>query len=143
MMMAGSIEGRMPFMDVTLAGVVARFPDRFLIGGKGGKAVLRASMSKILPHGILHRKKVGFRVPFGRWVRGPYREFAQDLLESETSSIARICDRTKLGNLLAEHVKGRQNNERVLWSLMNLEIFLRTFKPTQLEGLLKVPAQGH
>ena len=34
MMMAGSIEGRMPFMDVALAGVVARFPDRFLIGAK-------------------------------------------------------------------------------------------------------------
>ena len=49
MMMAGSIEGRMPFMDVELARVVARFPDRFLIGTRGGKAVLRASMEKFLP----------------------------------------------------------------------------------------------
>ena len=32
MMMAGSIEGRMPFLDVELARVVARFPDRFLTG---------------------------------------------------------------------------------------------------------------
>ena len=63
MMMAGSIEGRMPFMDVVLAGVVARFPDHFLIGAKGGKAVLRASMEKLLPAEILHRKKIGFRVP--------------------------------------------------------------------------------
>src|ERR1039458_9206687 len=62
MMMAGSIEGRMPFMDTVLAGVVARFPDKFLIGGKGGKTVLRAAMSKMLPPEILNRKKVGFRV---------------------------------------------------------------------------------
>lgn len=139
MMMAGSIEGRMPFMDVVLASVVARFPDKFLIGGKGGKTVLRASMSKVLPPEILQRKKVGFRVPFGAWVRGPYREFARDMLESEASSIARICNRTKLRSLVAEHVKGRQNHERILWSLINLEIFLRTFKPSQLEELAAEP----
>jgi asparagine synthase (glutamine-hydrolysing) len=139
MMMAGSIEGRMPFMDVVLASVVARFPDRFLIGGKGGKTVLRASMSKVLPRKILQRKKVGFRVPFGRWVRGPYRDFANDMLDSETSVVARICNRAKLASLVAEHVNGRQNHERILWSLINLEMFLRTFKPTQLEELVAEP----
>ena len=106
MMMAGSIEGRMPFMDVELAGVVARFPDHFLIGAKGGKAVLRASMEKLLPPRILHRKKVGFRVPFGRWVRGPYRDFAHDMLDSEASQLARICSQAKLRSLLSEHVEG-------------------------------------
>jgi asparagine synthase (glutamine-hydrolysing) len=133
--MAGSIEGRMPFMDVVLAGVVARFPDHFLIGAKGGKAVLRACMEKLLPPKILYRKKVGFRVPFGLWVRGPYREFAQDMLGSETSQLARICRQAKLRSLLNEHLKGWQNHERILWSLINLEIFLRVFKPSQLEGV--------
>jgi asparagine synthase (glutamine-hydrolysing) len=135
MMMAGSIEGRMPFMDVVLASVVARFPDRFLIGAKGGKAVLRASMEKRLPPGILHRKKVGFQVPFGHWLRGPYREFARDMLESEVSRISQICDRAKLTSLLREHIDGRQNHERILWSLINLEIFLRVFGLSQLPGL--------
>ena len=133
MMMAGSIEGRMPFMDVALAGVVARFPDRFLVGARGGKAVLRASMEKLLPPSVLQRKKVGFRVPFGRWVRGPYRDFARDMLDSDASRLAQICSRAKLSSLLNEHVEGRQNHERVLWSLINLEIFLRVFKPAQGE----------
>jgi len=133
MMMAGSIEGRMPFMDVVLASVVARFPDRFLIGGKGGKTLLRASMKTLLPPGILQRKKVGFRVPFGRWVRGPYRDFARDMLDSDASYLAQICNRAKLGSLLSEHVEGRHNHERVLWSLINLEIFFRVFKPQHME----------
>jgi asparagine synthase (glutamine-hydrolysing) len=128
MMMAGSIEGRMPFMDVALARAVARFPDHFLIGSKGGKAVLRASMKKLLPPSILQRKKVGFRVPFGRWLRGPYRDFARDMLDSDASRLRQICIREKLRSLLGEHVEGRQNHERVLWSLINLEIFLRVFK---------------
>ena len=108
-------------------------PTSFLIGAKGGKAVLRASMEKLLPPRILHRKKVGFRVPFGRWLRGPYRDFARDMLDSEASRLAQICNRAKLRSLLSEHVEGRQNHERVLWSLINLEIFLRVFKPSQLE----------
>jgi asparagine synthase (glutamine-hydrolysing) len=90
-------------------------------------------MRKLLPDGILYRKKVGFRVPFGRWLRGPYRDFAQDMLESDASYITRICNRAKLSQLLSEHLEGRQNHERVLWSLINLEIFLREFKPSQLE----------
>jgi asparagine synthase (glutamine-hydrolysing) len=63
MMMAGSIEGRMPFMDTSLAKLVARFPDNFLVGRSGGKSVLRAAMQHTLPPGILTRKKIGFRVP--------------------------------------------------------------------------------
>jgi asparagine synthase (glutamine-hydrolysing) len=135
MMMAGSIEGRMPFMDTKLAGVVARFPDKFLVGGKGGKTVLRAAMSKMLPPEILHRKKVGFRVPFGEWFRGPQRDLVQDLLISEGSGVARLCNSKKLRSLVAEHMSGHQNHERILWSLASLEIFLRTFKPTQLEEI--------
>ena len=123
MMMAGSIEGRMPSWMWCL--VVARFPDRFLIGTRGGKAVLRTSMKKRLPPAILHRKKVGFRVPFGTWLRGPYREFARDMLDSDASRLAQICNRAKLGSLFREHVEGRQNHERILWALINLEIFLR------------------
>jgi asparagine synthase (glutamine-hydrolysing) len=140
MMMAGSIEGRMPFMDVVLATVVARFPDRFLIGTRGGKAVLRTSMKKRLPPAILHRKKVGFRVPFGTWLRGPYREFARDMLDSDASRLAQICNRAKLGSLFREHVEGRQNHERILWALINLEIFLRVFKPAQLDKFSAEPA---
>ena len=127
MMMAGSIEGRMPFMDTVLAGVVARFPDEFLTGGRGGKTVLRAAMDKILPPEIVRRKKVGFRVPVGEWFKGDYREFVQEMLVSESSRLARMISGSKLPRLVTEHLNGRQNHERVLWSLTNLEIFLRTF----------------
>jgi asparagine synthase (glutamine-hydrolysing) len=128
MMMAGSIEGRMPFMDTVLASVVARFPDEFLTGGKGGKTVLRAAMDKTLPSEIIRRKKVGFRVPVGEWFKGPYREFLQDMLMSETSRLAKIISGPKLRGLVTEHLGARQNHERILWSLTNLEIFLRTFR---------------
>lgn len=128
MMMAGSIEGRMPFMDTALASVVSRFPDEFLTGGKGGKTVLRAAMDKILPPEIVRRKKVGFHVPVGEWFKGPYRDLLRDMLASERSNLARLVSGPKLNSLVTEHLNGRQNHERILWSLINLEMFLRTFR---------------
>lgn len=129
MMMAGSIEGRMPFMDIELAALVARFPDKFLVGGPKGKVVLRAAMQRILPQEIIDRKKVGFRIPVDEWFRGPYREFMREVLTSESSYLNRLCDTSVVCRLVNAHISGRTNNEKILWSLMNLELFLRQFKP--------------
>ena len=87
------------FMDTELAALVARFPDHFLIGRKGGKAVLRATMEKILPPQILTRKKVGFRVPFNQWFRGPHADLVRDLLSSNASEVARLCERIRCTGL--------------------------------------------
>jgi asparagine synthase (glutamine-hydrolysing) len=72
MMMGGSIEGRMPFLDVGLAGVVARFPDQFLTGAAGGKLVLRTSMAGRLPRVILERKKSASRCRSGLGLGGTF-----------------------------------------------------------------------
>ena len=141
MMMAASIEGRMPFMDVELARLAARMPDRFLSGGRGGKRVLRAAMRKLLPPEILTRRKIGFRVPLAAWFRGRCRDELRDMLAGDNSSVARLCDPVVLQRLLNEHLEQRRNNERVLWTLANLELFLRTFRPDGLAEIADTPAR--
>jgi asparagine synthase (glutamine-hydrolysing) len=138
MMMAHSVEGRMPFMDIELARLVARFPDRFLISHRRGKAVLRAALRRILPASILERRKVGFSVPLGEWFRGPYRNMICDLLASSQSETLRICHPEVVGRYVAEHMSGQQDHQRVLWMLANLELFIRTFKP-HLGGTVRRP----
>ena len=128
MMMAGSIEGRMPFMDVELAKLCARFTDRLLIGAPGGKRVLREAMKTVLTPQILTRKKVGFRVPIGGWFRGAHRSVVKDLLQSEASILRRSLNPVVIDGIVSRHIAGRSNNERSLWMLMNLEMFLRTFQ---------------
>jgi asparagine synthase (glutamine-hydrolysing) len=129
MMMAGSIEGRMPFMDVELARLAARMPDRFLIRRGRGKAVLRAAMPGRIPASILTRKKVGFRVPVDAWFRGAHRDTLLDLLRSRGSETRRLCVPAALDALIDAHLDGRQNHEKILWSLANLEMFMRAFAP--------------
>lgn len=138
MMMAGSIEGRMPFMDQEIASFAARLPDSFLIAHGHGKRVLRAALRKALPARILDRRKIGFQVPVGSWLRGKQRPLLLDLLASKETRIAAICRPKRLNALVQEHLDGRQDNSRTLWALANLEMFLREFR---LSAETAVPAK--
>jgi len=141
MMMAASVEGRMPFMDMELARFAARLPDRFLTGGRGGKRVLRAAMRKALPPEILTRRKIGFRVPLAAWFRTRCRDELRDMLASGNSSVTRLCPPAVLRRMLDDHLEERRNNERVLWTLANLELFLRTFRPDGIAEMTDTTAR--
>jgi asparagine synthase (glutamine-hydrolysing) len=130
MMMAAGIEGRMPFMDTKLAQVVATFPDQIMLGAKGGKAVLRHAVRSRLPAEILGRKKVGFRVPVHLWFQTTLRDYLHDHLLGPKSNLPAICDRRRLEQVFQEHTKGQRNHEKMLWTLLNLDIFTRVLKPS-------------
>jgi asparagine synthase (glutamine-hydrolysing) len=137
MMMAGSIEGRMPFMDTELAMVAARMPDNFLIRKGRSKAVLRSAMQGIVPNEILNRPKNGFRVPINEWFRGAQSGIMRDLLTSDASQVRTILNTSFIDQIVDEHIGGRVNHERILWSLCNLEQFIRVYKPdleTEVRG---------
>ena len=121
--MAASIEARMPFMDTELAALVARLPDSWRIRGLVQKYILRTAMADILPTVILGRPKVGFRVPVNEWFRGPMRSFIRDHIGGQRSLCRELCDRRQIEQVLSEHESGRQNHEKLLWTLVNLELF--------------------
>ena len=125
MSMAASIESRVPFLDHELVEFAARLPDRMKVRGLTTKHVLRQSMSGVLPDEILSRKKMGFPVPVGAWLRGPYR-FVLDELVLGSRTVARgLFDQAALQRLVASHVGGEANHSERLWSLINLELWQR------------------
>ena len=127
MMMAGSIEGRMPFMDVDLVQYTANLPDHFRLRNRVQKWILREAMQSSLPPIILTRPKIGFRVPVNEWFQGPMRAYLCDHLTSSDSRTKELYNPAILTRYVDEHVSGRQNHEKVLWALLNLEIFSREF----------------
>src|ERR1039458_7739625 len=98
--MAASIEARMPFMDTELAAFMARLPDRWRIRGFTQKYILRTLMRGVLPNAVLHRPKIGFRVPIREWFRGPMRGFVHDLICAPGSLAFQIFDRAALARIL-------------------------------------------
>ena len=127
MTMAASIEARAPFLDHEFAAFVSALPDRYRVRGLRSKWILRAAAKQLLPQRILTRPKVGFRVPVNHWFRTQMREYLLEHLQSAASRTRVYYDAQTLDRVLAEHLRGRHNHEKLLWALLNLEIWHRQY----------------
>ena len=127
MSMAASIESRVPFLDHHLVEFAARLPARLKLRGFQTKWILREAVKGQLPASILTRRKMGFPVPFALWMKGPWRQLARDVLLDSRSVQRGIIDRAGVGQLLAAHAAGQAEGGDAIWSLLNLELWYRTF----------------
>jgi asparagine synthase (glutamine-hydrolysing) len=127
MSMAASIESRVPFLDHKLVEYVATLPDEWKLSGFTTKRVLRESMKGLLPESILNRPKMGFPVPFAGWTRGPWNRVARDVLFDRRSRERGLIDVAAVDTLLRNHAEGRTAGGDRIWSLLNLELWHRTF----------------
>ena len=130
MTMAASLEARMPFMDHKLAAYVSGLSDKWRVNGHTTKYILREAMKRILPKKILERPKIGFRVPVNEWFRGSMREYLLDHLTGPDSRTIAYYRKEVLQRYLKEHIQGTQNHEKLLWSLLNLELWHRQYGMT-------------
>jgi asparagine synthase (glutamine-hydrolysing) len=127
MSMAASIESRVPFLDHKLVEFSARMPERMKLRGWTTKYVLRESMKGVLPDVILKRRKMGFPVPVGTWFRGKYRSVIDEYVLSERTLARGLFEPEYLKRMVEAHQSGVENHADRLWSLLNLEIWLRQF----------------
>ena len=127
MSMAASIESRVPFLDHHLVEFAAGLPSRFKLRGFTTKWILREAVRPILPPAILSRPKMGFPVPFGLWLRGRWGDVARDVLLDSRSRQRGIIEASAVEGLITAHQAGRADGADALWSLLNLELWYRTY----------------
>jgi asparagine synthase (glutamine-hydrolysing) len=126
MSMAASIESRVPFLDHKLVEFAAAMPVNMKLRGLTTKYVLRRAMRGRLPKEILTRKKMGFPVPVGAWLRGRFSHILDEYVLGERARERGVFDAGFVGDLVARHAAGENHTER-LWALMNFEIWQRRF----------------
>ena len=139
MSMAASIESRVPFLDHKLVEFAATLPDEWKLSGWTTKRVLRESMKGCCPQSILNRPKMGFPVPFADWTRGGWNGVARDVLLDRRTRERGIIDPAAVDRLLDDHAAGRTEGGDRIWSLLNLELWYRTFIDD--EGVQTLPRQ--
>jgi asparagine synthase (glutamine-hydrolysing) len=127
MSMAASIESRVPFLDHRLVEFVARLRPRLKLRGLTTKWLLRQAVSGILPREILSRPKMGFPVPFAVWMRGPYASVARDVLLDRRTRERGLLNIPAVERMLAAHASGHATAGDAIWSLLNLELWYRTY----------------
>jgi asparagine synthase (glutamine-hydrolysing) len=127
MSMAASIESRVPFLDHHLVEFVAALPPRLKLRGLTTKWILREAARDLVPPDILTRRKMGFPVPFGMWMREGWGAVARDVLLDRRSRERGIINAEGVERLIQEHARGVTDGGDALWSLLNLELWYRTF----------------
>lgn len=124
MSMAASIESRVPFLDHPLTEWVAKLPQSLKLRGATTKWILREAMKNDLPASILSRKKMGFPVPVGAWLRTEWTSLIDEYITSERAHARGIFERDTVKGLVAEHLSGINHSER-LWALLTFEVWAR------------------
>jgi asparagine synthase (glutamine-hydrolysing) len=127
MSMAASIESRVPFLDHQFVEQVLRIPGHVKLAGWTTKAVLRAALRDLIPREILGRRKMGFPVPVGRWLRGPSWPFVEELVLGPRARARGLFQAGVVRRLADEQRAGVADHGDRLWLLMNLEIWQRVF----------------
>jgi len=127
MSMAASVESRVPFLDHPFVEHVAALPGRFKLRGWRTKAVLREALRNVVPRTILARGKMGFPVPVGRWLRGPFWPLVREFVLGPRAAGRRLFSADVLRSLAEEHRSGEGEHGDRLWLLINLEIWQRIF----------------
>jgi asparagine synthase (glutamine-hydrolysing) len=123
MSMASSVEARVPLLDNPLIDWALRLHPRHKVRGLEGKVLLKRLARKLLPREVVDRPKVGFTVPLSPWFRGELRELVADTLLS-TSCLSRgWYDPAVLRATVDEHLAGRRDRGRELWTLLALELW--------------------
>ena len=80
-------------------------------------------MADRLPAEILARGKQGLGVPLGAWFRGPLAAPLRAALAPHRLRAAGLFDAPIVSRLVDEHVAGRRDHARILWSLLVFELW--------------------
>jgi len=124
---ANSLELRLPFLDHRLVEHVSGLPDEQRVHGLSTKWILREAAKRVLPAGLPRRRKLGWPARAKDWLRGELRESLGDHLQGAGALTRRYYRGDALDRTIDEHLKAKKDHGTLLWTLLNLEIWHRTY----------------
>ncbi len=114
--MAPSLEGRVPFLDDHRVVEFAwRLPLHMKIRSGKGKWILRQVLYQYVPQKMVERPKMGFGVPIDLWLRGPLREWAEDLLDENRLRREGYLNPVPIRKKWMEHLQNQKDWQYALW----------------------------
>jgi asparagine synthase (glutamine-hydrolysing) len=116
--MGVSLETRTPFLDPDVIALSTRLPMAMKIRNDQGKWALRQVLYQHVPREMLERPKAGFAIPIGIWLRGPLRDWAEELLSHERLAKDGFFDPDIVRQTWAEHLSRRRDWTTRLWAIL-------------------------
>lgn len=116
--MGVSLETRAPFLDHRVVEFAWKLPMKCKLNAHTGKWLLRKVLSRYLPGNLTSRPKMGFGVPVGDWLRGPLREWGEDLLSEARLEGDGFFHVAPIRQKWCEHQRGTRNWQQHLWIVL-------------------------
>jgi len=124
--MANSIELRVPFLDHKVLEFAASLPGHYKVRGFATKYVAKRALSHRIPAEILKRKKAGFPVPYGRWLRTDMKDWLHDILLDGKTLRRGYFKKESIEHLISADLRSGGHSKE-LFSLAVLELWHRAF----------------
>ena len=122
--MANGLEVRAPFLDINLVHFALTLPVAYKQRGMTGKCLLKEVMKEHLPKNIISRKKKGFGIPIGAWIRTDLRDVFRATILDGALVASGLFKREGLAILLESHQNGAIDNRKKLWTLFVLALWM-------------------
>jgi asparagine synthase (glutamine-hydrolysing) len=122
--MGVSLESRVPLLDHRIVEFAWTLPLRFKVRHRQGKWLLRQILHQYLPPDLFERKKTGFGMPIGQWLRDPLREWAESLLDERRLRDEGFLQPDAIRTVWQEHCDGVRNWKYRLWTVLMFQAWL-------------------
>jgi asparagine synthase (glutamine-hydrolysing) len=123
--MSASLETRAPFLDARTVRTAWSLDLSHRIRKGIGKAALRDVLDRHVPRHLIERPKQGFAIPVDKWLRGPLKDWAENLISEELIEAFGVLEHQTVRNMWREHLSGRRNHGHLLWSFLMLQQWLQ------------------
>ena len=107
----------------------ASLPLELKVRNGRGKWLLRQVLRRYLDPRLTTRPKQGFAIPIADWLRGPLREWAEDLLSPTALAASGVIEPAPIRAAWAAHLQGHRNYQHRLWVILMLQAWWREMAP--------------
>jgi asparagine synthase (glutamine-hydrolysing) len=122
--MGVSLEGRVPFLDHKIVEFSWRVPSKYKFKNNKGKWLLRQVLHQYIPKELTERPKSGFTLPLSDWLRGPLKDWAEGLINTDRIDDEGILNSDIVNKKWQEHQAGNNDWSNQLWSILMFQLWL-------------------